>query len=909
MLRAGLIAFLLLAIAACGPSVVPTHLDESHVTRGGAPATPPTVPPGPEAAPTLRLGNEVIPRHATLELDLDPRADHFTGRIQLDVSLARPLATVWLHGRDLEIEQAVAIIGGTRSPLTARFQDPGLLALDAAQQLPAGQARLDLAYRGHMDLVNLDGIFLNEDRGERYLFTQFETSDARRAFPCFDEPRFKIPWSITLHVPAGLTVVGNTAVRAEELAADGKTKAVELATTRPLPSYLVAFAVGPFDVVEAGQTSHGAKMRIVVPRGRSADAAYAVAHTAPLLDALEAYLGLPYPYPKLDLVAVPDFAPGAMENPGLITFKASRLLIRKADQSLAKVKAFTTTTAHELAHQWFGDSVTPAWWDDVWLNESFATWLETKIVDGLHPDWEVAGAAAASTVKVMGADSLDSARRVRQPIRGNDDLADAFDTISYAKGAAILRMLERALGDRVLQQALHAYLLEHADGVASYDDFVQSVEAAAGREVRPLLSTFVEQTGVPYVTVEWTQPDTWTLRQSRLPRLGEPPPPPRTWIVPVCPRYGMPGPAGPPPCVWLDTKPVVLGVPMPMTWSFMNAGAAGYYHADLLDWRLALAHGQLSAAERVWMIGEAGFQHGAGVLPTKDLLAMMVTLADDPSEPVMEQVIQIGASLEHRGMPEAVRTHARALVRMAFGPRARKLGWTPRKGDDDRTIALRPRLLQLVTIGGRDKTLGAEARRLAERWIADPHAIAPDIVDAVLASAVVLGDSRFRSRLLAAGDALPDHEERRRIYTALATTRDPLQARANLALLLDERRPIRDELALLWGAAANLDDGGRLAWDFVVSNWPALVARLPRDFPGLLPRVIAYGCSSDLTDEGRAFFADKIAAFEGGRVVLARALESAVRCVTTHTLLDAAVERAILAAPLRPPGGSPARRP
>ena len=296
------------------------------------------------------------------------------------------------------------------------------------------------------------GLFRKKDGDDWYVFSQFEPTEARRAFPCFDEPAYKVPWQLTIHAPKGNSVVSNTPIVSEADGEDG-FRDVRFAETKPLPSYLVALGVGPFDFVDAGKAcKNKVSLRIVTMRGKSSRAQYASEATAPLLNLLEEYFGIPYPYEKLDLMSVPQGALfGAMENAGLITFVEQYILATPQEDTPSFKRNYAWIATHEMSHMWVGDLVTMAWWDDTWLNESFATWMEDKILQRWKPEWQRDVAHVERRNSSADQDVLVSARRIRQPIESKDDITNAFDDISYGKGSAILTMFESWIGEKKFQ--------------------------------------------------------------------------------------------------------------------------------------------------------------------------------------------------------------------------------------------------------------------------------------------------------------------------------------------------------------------------------------------------------------------------------------------------------------------------
>ncbi|HTL38231.1 MAG TPA: M1 family metallopeptidase, partial [Kofleriaceae bacterium] len=408
-MRAHLLA---IALVACGQS-----------KPAPAVKTSPPVAAAATAVPDLKLPELARPLRNDVELTIDPTIETFSGRIKTELEIVKPTSVLWLNGLELTIDHATLMIGGHQWIATAASPKKHYVSLTFPREVQPGKGTLTIWYRGAMHKNDGDGIYTAQEGGAWYAFTQFEATDARQAFPTFDEPSYKVPWRLTIHTKQDLVALSNTQAEGETKEPNGM-KAVRFAETRPLPSYLVAFAVGPFELVPAGTTRKGAPIRIVVPHGRTADAGYPAQVTLPLLTILEDYFGTPYPFPKLDIVAVSVFNAGAMENPGLITFRQSLVLTKPSELTQNRQQAYAETAAHEMAHQWFGDDVTLAWWDDTWLNESFATWMEGKVIAKFKPEWDADVEQTSMRSRVMGADSLDSARAIRQPIDTANDIAN-----------------------------------------------------------------------------------------------------------------------------------------------------------------------------------------------------------------------------------------------------------------------------------------------------------------------------------------------------------------------------------------------------------------------------------------------------------------------------------------------------
>src|ERR1700728_1354039 len=447
--------------------------------------------------PKLRLGDDVRPLRYHLDLTLIPEQDTFTGRIEIDLDIRKAADIVWLNARTLKFDDAKFIQTG--STVAAKVEtDKEFAGFAAAPALQPGPAKLQIAFHGEFNKKGSDGLFKEQDGANWYVFAQFESIDARKAFPCFDEPGFKVPWQVTVHVKKEDSAVSNTPILSETAESDGRKKVV-FAETKPLPSYLVAVAVGPFEYVDAGKAGKNrTPVRIITPKGKAMQAKYAAEVTGPLLAELENYFGIPYPYEKLDILSVPLFE-GAMENAGLITYLQSLALCDPALDRIDRQRQYAEIVAHEMAHQWFGDLVTTAWWDDIWLNEAFASWMASKVIHHWKPEWNTLIDEQNTRLGAMDQDSLVSARKIRQPIESNDDIANAFDGITYDKGEAVIGMFERFMGEEAFQHGVARYLRQYSWRNATAGDFLDSLGSGGNQAVGKAFSTFLDQAGVPLV--------------------------------------------------------------------------------------------------------------------------------------------------------------------------------------------------------------------------------------------------------------------------------------------------------------------------------------------------------------------------------------------------------------------------
>jgi len=834
----------------------------------------------------MRLPDTVQPQAYQLHLVVDPAQPRHSGEVQIDLRLHQALpanGAIRLHAQDLLLQTVWLETGARRLPGRVVRVDAARVDLRFGRALPAGPARLVLAFTGALQDKDVYGLFRQRDGGRWGAYTQFQATGARLAFPLFDEPGWKVPWTLSLTVPDDLSAVANMPVRDEAPDGPGR-KRLNFEPTPPLPSYLLAFAVGDFDLRDGGPlgTDPALPLRFITPRGQAARADLAARITGPVLQRLEAWFGLPYPYAKLDSLAIPvaaDF--GAMEHAGLVTYAAPLLLATPAEQTAGFERRLVVTTAHELAHQWFGNLVTMAWWDDLWLNESFASWLGDKVSAEQLPAASLPDAQQRARARAMQADRLLTARAVQQPVLRDEDMGQLWDAIVYEKGQTVLGMFEAWLGPARFQAGVQRYLQRHAWGLATSADFYAAL-AVDDPTLPDALRSFVTQPGIPRVQATLLcddGPPRLRLQQSRLLPLGAGAPPAaaaQRWQVPVRVRT----PAG-------SARLLLAGpeatLALPDTgcpaWVQANADGTGYYRVayagDGLA-RLAAAPG-LPAGEAQALLDDAQGLHDAGDLDTPAVLALVQAFAGHPAAAVAERaagLLQHLRPLAAAGPPAAYAQRWQA----AFGDRARALGWAARPDDTADNHRLRQRLVPLVADLGGDEALRQQALALARAWLADPGALPAALRAPVLATAARQGDEALFDGLLAALHASTERPLRQDLLAALGAFTPPALARRARALLLDPAIDLRDSLGPLLGAqgADPALRGDALA--FVSQRHADLARRLGRDEPASLPGYFASGCSAD---EGRALdtaFSRHAARYTGGRQALAAALEAVRLC-------------------------------
>lgn len=867
-------------------------------------ATPSAAPLPAEAPPLGRLPSDVRPIHYGLTLEIAPDKERFSGSVEIAIELSKARDVLWLHGRGLAVDRAVVEVDG--KPIQGKWEEvhpTGVAKIRLERPVGPGKATIKIAYSAAFD-TGMVGLYRVERGGASYAFTHFEPVRARQAFPGFDEPAFKVPFDVTLIVPKDSKAIANAREIAREDAPPDRAR-VRFATTEPLPTYLIAFAVGPLDIVTAetiptsALRSRPLPLRGVAARGRGPELAYSLARTAEIIPALEAYFGLPYPYDKLDLIAVPE-RHGAMENAGAITFREILLLVDEKTTSLRDRRELVSVLAHELAHMWLGDLVTMPWWDDLWLKEAAATWMSDRVTARLYPDQGFDVERLEAIHHAMDGDSRLSARQIRQEIREHHDIFNAFDDITYDKGGGVISMFERWLGPEAFQKGVQGYLKKHHGGVANMADLLASLAEASGRDVAGPMRTFLDQPGVPFVEVKLTCDAGAALKlaQSRYLPLGSSGDANRTWQIPVCVRYAK-GDGSAVACSLLTEREgtMKLDVEACPKWVLPNADGAGYYRWALLPADLgALAdkgYAKLTPRERLSFAQslKAGFQRGA--TPAADVMAALAPLARDPSSAVaakpMAFLYTVMQWLEGSPAHADVERYGRSL----YAPVYRELGWeASKKGvvagkaeeDVDKRL-LREAVVGFLALGVRDPEVRKEAVRRGKAYVGfgkdgviHPEAVDPSLAGVALAVAVQEEGTAFFDALLVQLGKAEDDALRQRILAALGrATSGDLAARAR-ALALDPRVRPHEVMVTVFSQVDQAATRGA-AWAWFKENLNAVIDRVSPRNAGFLPWVGAAAfCDKARVAEVRAVFAPRIAELDGGPRNLASVTEAIELC-------------------------------
>jgi puromycin-sensitive aminopeptidase len=791
---------------------------------------------------TSLLPAEIRPVRYQISLSPNLTAFTFAGEETIDIEVIQPTSQIVLNAAELEIQEAYLLRDGQRIPAQAIAIDAEAetATLTFATPLPTGTMQLFMRFTGILN-DKLRGFYRSEytlpDGAKRVMATtQFEAPDARRAFPCWDEPAHKAKFEISLVIPTDLTAISNMPIASETPQGLG-TKLVRFAESPIMSTYLLAIMVGEFECVEA--QAEGILVRVWTTPGKREQGRFALDISCRLLSFYNNYFGIPYPLPKLDLIAIPDFAAGAMENWGAITYREVALLVDPAHSSAATKQRVAIVIAHEIAHMWFGNLVTMEWWNDLWLNEGFASWIEYRAVDHLFPEWDMwTQFIFSDTGPAMSLDGLKNTHPIEAEVRTPQDINELFDAISYSKGAAIIRMLEQFLGEETFRRGLVHYLSQHQYANARTEDLWASLAQVSGQPVKQIMDTWTKQPGYPVVEVrhegQRNEPLELAMVQSRFlydydPERGEPDS--SIWHIPVAVKSGaMRSAADVSPFVTLIEERHAV-VPLPVTASargddpliIVNAGRTGFfrvnYSAEMWERsRPAIEAKTLPTAERLGLEADAFALMRAGYLPATQFLSLASAYPQEREYPVWSELAGslgwLASILAGEPFEPQFQTFARDLLQ----PIVAHLGWEPRPNESHLDALLRG--IVLHEIGHYEEaSVIAEARSRFNRYVHDPQAVHPDLRSTVLNLAAFGGDRSTYEALREVERRATLQEEKLRALAALTHFQQPDLLRDALALSLSPTVRSQDTIRMVAGVAAN-PRGRELAWEFVRANWP-----------------------------------------------------------------------------------------
>lgn len=814
-----------------------------------------------QAEPTkiIRLDPQIIPLSYKLDLIVDPGAYGFSGDAKIEIALTTPSRSIVFHGLGLQFDAIEIENQSTTQNVTAtELAGDGTLALDFPNQIPAGTARLHFRY--HAAFSNgLEGLYKVSEEGENSAFTQFQAIGARRAFPCFDEPGFKAVFDISITSPRNYKVISNT----REMAAtnvDEEHINHHFALTKPLPTYLVAFAIGNFDVVTYAPIAasklrtHPIPLRGIAMRGRGSELRTALNATSKLLLAEENYFDIAYPFDKLDIIAVPDFGAGGMENAGAITYDENLVLLGD-DATLQRCREFLTTHAHEIAHQWFGNMVTPKWWDDLWLNESFASLMETKFASQIEPDWRFETDIQRNAHEAMLLDGASSVRRVHEPVTTIDGITGAFDAITYQKGAAVLAMVEATLGENEFQKFVHQFLKTHAFNAIESKDFTKALKFENnGAQAAAILTSYVENPGLPVLTIQ-TNGKSTQVSQTRF--LSKNLAPVSSWTLPSGAN------------------------------ELFKRTVSGYYIYKLSPTEWAKTLVEVPKMPRTQALAVAinfDLAFVEGQIQMQDYFNGVVNIAKHPDWEVAGFSLERLEFIESESAKDSATKHnVQLLLRELYSPMLAKIGITKSlESKDVQTWMLelqREHLAEIFAVSGADQKLKAQLAQLGMELIQqndnalDENDFVPaDVIEAALIAATESGGDTVLNQSIARFKASEDSHEREIWLHAIAASHaEGSSAKIEMLLLSNDMRNQEVATLLFARAAAPIyrDD----TWTIIDRNIQRLLKRLNGDLEITLIQIADSFASENLAERVKATITPLLGNLRGGAVQLNQTLE------------------------------------
>jgi len=822
-----------------------------------------------------KLPKTVVPIRYSIELKPDSESLALPGVETVDIDVREPTARITLNAVSTTFA-AVTIDGDAQRAEVVLDTTAETATFTFAQPIAVGTHRLRIDFTARINKFDRGFFFIDypTDNGtKRLLSSKLEPSDARRIFPCWDEPAFKAIFSLDVLVPRQWVAVGNMPVGREETV-EPNLKRVAFTPTPKMSSYLFVLTVGELERITA--EVDGVTVGIVATAGKAAKGQFALDSAVKLLAWFNDYFGAKYPLPKLDLIAVPGGFGGAMENWGGITFFESRLLFDPATNPDSARRGIFNIIAHEMAHQWFGDLVTMGWWDNLWLNEGFASWMATKASEQFYPQWQNWLNGYGQKQFAMALDARRTSHPIQQPVADHSEATVAFDAITYNKGQALIRMIENYLGEVAFRDGIRNYMAAHAYGNSTTADLWRALEIVAHKPVTDIAASFTEQDGVPLIVAESAcngDSQRLTLRQDRfvIAPARAAALPPRNWQIPVA--VGPPRAAQSPEVVLLQgTREIPAGSCGEAI--KVNLGDIGYYRVEYgPNSRAVLAKSlpRMPLEDRVNFIADSWAMVQAGRAEPPSYLALVEAIDAGDHRAVWDQVITVFSTLNRlsrdRAERPAVQRYARAKLHQVFD----RLGWDGSgSGDDDNTL-LRASLIWTLGEFG-DEDILAEAKRRFAGFLQNPESLPSALRDAVTHLVGVTADRAAYDTLLALARKSTVTNERVRYYLAAASARDAELARATLALSLTDEVPGTIVTGLI-GSVAGAGEQPDLAWEFVQRNFDVLLARQGSQFRDQFVANFMTNFSDEAHAAQLASFAPAQVT-SGGRVMTARALET-----------------------------------
>ena len=808
-----------------------------------------------------RLPRHVVPHRYDLRLEPDLASGTFSGRETITLTVEQITSKILLNAVDLTVSSALV-----EGPAKQRLA--GAIEFEASQQrcrlifpqpLTPGEWHLHLAFQGTLN-DQLRGFYRStykDQAGQTQTIaaTQFEATDVRRAFPCWDEPDFKAVFAMTLVMDPSLTAVSNTRIVTEST--EGDKKVVRFADSIKMSTYLVAFIIGRMEAstpVFVGKTP----LRLWTVPGKQPLTAFGREIAAASLRFFEDYYGIPYPGDKLDLLAIPDFASGAMENLGAITFRETALLVDQRTGTHGELERVADVVAHENAHMWFGDLVTMSWWNGLWLNEAFATFMEMLAVDAWKPEWKRWDTFAVSRAAAFSVDGLQSTRPIEYPVLAPKDADAMFDVLTYEKGASVLRMLEQHIGPTVFRDGVRDYLRAHAYGNADTKDLWISLGTVAQQPVPELMDGWIFQPGFPLVTAQMNGASELVLTQQRFTYLPQHKAPQQGWHIPMHIRMTL-GEQTEHRRLLLTDRETRIALPQGVTDLLINEGGHGFYRvrydSSLLQQLLDANLDRLAPIERFNLISDAWATTIAGLMPVPDYLRLTEQFKRERDRNVWTVLLD-SFSFLNRIVTVSDRPALEAFVRDRVTPSVNELGWDPKPGETDLVRQLRGDLVAALGKLGNDQDTQQQAVDRYRHYRNNPASIDPNVIPALISILAHTGDAgRYEEFSERYKTATTPQEERRYLFSLAAFQSPALLSRTLTRTISGEIRT-QDAPFIVSAVLGNVY-GRELAWNFVKTNWDQMDRRFPKQGLRRMCGGIVALATPELERDVREFFTSR----------------------------------------------------
>jgi aminopeptidase N/puromycin-sensitive aminopeptidase len=809
------------------------------------------------------LPTTVVPEHYTLHLTPDLKTATFAGSETIDVTMTVPSKSIVLNSAEIKMSSVTARAGeGVPQTGSVNYDEEKQQAtLNFPSELPAGRVQLAIDYTGILN-NKLRGFYLSKTAKRSYAVTQFESTDARRAFPSFDEPAMKATFDLSLTVDKGDIVIANTEMTGDVAAGNGMHTQT-FARTPKMSTYLVAFQVGDW-VCSKGEAD-GIPIRSCSTPDNLALTPFALEAAEHFLHFYDQYFGVKYAMPKLDMIGIPDFEAGAMENWGCITYRETALLVDPKTAPLAAKKRVAVVVAHEMAHQWFGDLVTLNWWDNTWLNEGFATWMEYKAVNEWQPAWHMREDEASSLNATLNLDAAPVTRTIRSRADTPGEINQQFDGISYGKAGAVIGMVEHYVGQDVFQKGVQRYMQAHKYANATAEDFWSMETETSGKPVDAIMKSFVDQPGEPLLAFTPTRDGTMSVTQSRFFLTPSQHVTEQSWTLPIC----------------VDGSACRLETPASATVkapdAFTTADALGYYRSEYapeLLQRVIAGAPSMSGPERIALVGDRIALMRAGQSSVGDTMQLVAELRKDPSAEVLAQSFQGLQMVSDRIADEAQANQVKAWERRTFAPVYASMG-TGKSGESEADTLRRARLLQLLGEAG-DKAAIAEAQRNAEHVLADDAVVNPELVEPSITVAARYGDVAMYDKLQAEAENSTDPEKKTRSLRALAYFDSPALVRRTLDYATSGKVRNQDSTGLMASLLSRPATRNE-AWTYIKENWDKVRGQFTTFSGAQLVGATSTFCSAtDKADVQQFFASHRVAASDRA---LTRAVQSIDSCI------------------------------